>query len=113
MTNYTQSRREKQIATIANGQTTSDIIDCLGKSIVGLIMPAAFTGTTITIKSSFDGTTFNDAYDIFGNQLTIQVGISRHIHLACGDFIAAKYIKLVSSSLEGAEREMNVILMGV
>lgn len=113
MTHYTQQRREEQTATIANGQTTSDAINCLGKSIVGLIMPAAFTGTTLTIQSSFDGSTFKDAYDGFGNQITINVGTSRHIHLSCGDFLATKYIKLVSGSSEGAEREITVILMGV
>ena len=111
-TNYTQERLEEVTATIAISTTTSDAIDCLGKVLVGLIMPAAFTGTTLTIQVSMDKTTFQPFYNTSGSAVSITVGVDRHIGIVPADFAGARWFKLVGSS-QAAEREITVILRGM
>ena len=113
MSSYLQDKREEYIATIAISATKSDAISLQGKSLVALDMPSAFTGTEITLESSFDGIPFKDAYNSSGTILTIKVGADRHIHLDPVDFYGAKSIKLVSNATELAERKIILILMGV
>ena len=112
MTAYTQERREQPTATIAISTTTSNAIDCLGKAIVGLSMPAAFTGTKFTLTSSrtVDGT-YQAVYDLFGNQVEIAVNVSRNIET--NGFLGNKFYKLVSDASEVAEREIEVTLIGI
>lgn len=110
---YTQERLEQLTATIANGQTISDAISSLGKTLVGLITPAAFTGTIITFQISMDGTTYKTFYNSAGAIATVTVGVDRHIGLVPADFAGARFFKLVSGSSEAAEREITVILRGM
>ena len=113
MSQYTQPRRESETFTIANGQTTSNAIKLMGRSLAALIMPAAFTGTSLTIKASIDGVTYLDAYNTDGNILTISCAANRYICLFTPDFFATEYIKIVSSGAEGAERVVTAVFMGV
>ena len=41
-------------ATIASGETASDVIDTKGMALAGVRFPAAFTGATVTIQYSLD-----------------------------------------------------------
>jgi hypothetical protein len=113
MTNYTQERLESSTATILSGQTESSAIDVLGKVLVGIITPAALTGTAFTLKVSQDGTTFRDYYNTSGSQVSITVGTNRHIGIVSNDFGGIRWIKLVSGSAEGADRNITVILRGM
>lgn len=112
--NITIDQRKIATATILITESESDAIELRNSerndTIVALIIPAAFTGTAINFKSSFNGTDFLDAYDPTGNKLEVTVGVDRHIHLAGGDFLGAKYLKLVSNGAEIAERKIGVVL---
>ena len=113
MPKYNTERLKEATATIAISTTTSSIIDCLGKVLVGLIMPSAFTGTTLAIEVSMDGTTFLPLYNTSGSAVSITVGVDRHIGIVPADFAGARWFKLVSGSTEVAEREITAILRGM
>lgn len=96
--------------TIPSGSNTSDTVDFLGSSLVGIIMPAAFTGTSITFQMSDSDTTYCDLYNKDGTQLQATVAPSRAIFFAPGDFIGARWVKFVSNATEGGNRTIKVIL---
>ena len=96
--------------TIANAGTTSTAIDCRSCTIVGIIIPSAFTGTSLTFTASDDNSTFRDLYNSHGAQYYCVVAVDRHIALELSDFMCARYFKLVSGSTEGAERTITVVL---
>lgn len=96
-------------ATIANGATTSPAVDLGGYALIGLLMPAAFTGTTITFQMSPDNSTFYDVYNTSGTQGSVTVAASRAVIFAAGDFIGERFVKLISGSTEGGARVIKLI----
>lgn len=96
--------------TIASSGTTTAAIDLTSYSLVGLVMPSAFTGTALNIKASADGVTYETMYDTSGNAFSISVGANRFIAIAPTDFAAARFIKLVSGSSEASERTITLAL---
>lgn len=99
-------------ATIANGQTTSNAIDCGFPRAVRLSMPAAFTGVSLTLLAlAADGVTYQSVYNQDGTQYTIVVAASREILLNLQDILSISNFKLVSSAAEGAERSIGVFLV--
>lgn len=109
MSSYLQNRIEKEIATIANGATTSDAIESLGRVLVGIRTPAALTGTAFSFKVSFDGVNFLDYYNSAGTKVSITAAADRHIGLIVADFAGAQKIKIVSNATEGAERSFEIL----
>lgn len=107
------TRLKASTATIASSGTTSNAIFIGGDSLVGIILPAAITSTTLAIHASHDGTTYNAMYDTAGNAVSLTIAASQHLHLAPATFSSANYIKLVCGSAEGAEREIQVIFRKV
>lgn len=95
--------------TIASSGTESNAVDLNGTRVVGIITPAALTGTAITLKASFDGTNFHDMYNKDGVQMTITVAASRWVALAPADLAGVRYLKLVSGSAEAAERVISIV----
>ncbi len=103
--------RPLRTVTIANGQTTSDSVPIGDGVPVGLKMPAAFTGVSITFQGSVDeGATFSPLYDSSGAAVTVTVGTSRLIALEAVNLVACTHIKLVSSGAEGADRTLTLIM---
>lgn len=103
---------DKRTLTIASSGTTSNAIDVRDNAIVGLIMPAAMTGATLTVQFSIDNSTFSTVYDTAGNALTITVTASAYIGLFLSDFVGAGWVKFVSASAEAAERTITAVLRG-
>jgi hypothetical protein len=97
-------------AVIANGQTASGAVDVNGMCIAGIDMGAAFTGTTLTIQNSVDGTNYYGAYDSSGNALSWTVAASRYLKFD-PPLLGYKSIKLVSGSSEVAARTLTVVLV--
>lgn len=92
-------------ATIAASGTTSAEVDLEGTTLCGLIMPATFTGTTITFQMSDDsGGTFVLMHDGAGASYSKTVATSKYIPLNPADFAGMRYIKLVSGSTESSQR---------
>lgn len=100
--------------TIANGAGTSAAIPTQGLSLVGVQLPAAFTGTTLTFTISLDGTIYQPVYTtITGTALSYTVAQGHYVAIDPAPFYGAKFIKLVSGSNEGGARAFSVALKGI
>lgn len=112
MTDYFQGRIfiQQTPAVIASSATTSGNVATNGGGLVGLIMPAAFTGTTMTFNGSDDGTNFYALYNTSGTQLSITVSTNRLILFTPGDLVGPQYLQLVSGSTEGGARTIQCIV---
>lgn len=98
---------------IASGQTVSAALDCGGFSLVGLVIPAAFTGTAITFQVSADGVTYQPLYDSSNTVVSITVAQGRSYALAPTNFQGAAFLKIVSGTAEGAARTIVCSLKGI
>lgn len=99
-----------QTLTIANAATTSDAVTgAASYQSFGVIMPAAFTGTTLTFTvCDTSGGTYVDLYDRFGNQVTMTVGTSKAYDLPV-ELIGFPFWKIKSGSSEGGSRSLVVV----
>ena len=59
--------RTAQVVTIPSGASVSDIIDLTDTSLLGLIMPAAWTTAELNIGVSHDGVNWFVCYDAYGS----------------------------------------------
>jgi len=112
MPNYKVERLKRAIATIAISTTKSNAINCLGKVLVGLIMPSAFTTLSLTFEGSINGTDFFPLRNSSGNLVTVTPVVSTLMGLASADFQMFRYLKIVAAS-QAAEREIICILRGM
>lgn len=100
--------------TIANGVATSSAIATKGLTLVGVQLPAAFTGTTLTFTGSVDGVTYQPVYStISGTALSYTVAQGHYVAVDPIPFYGLAYIKLVSGSSEGGARSFSVLLKGL
>lgn len=106
------------IATIANGASLSNAIDCGNARAALLIMPAGWTAAGLTSEVSYDGAEFAQMYDIYGSPYPIQAGASRVIQLPLADWLGIRHFKLRSVTAgtatpvaQGAERAIIVVLV--
>lgn len=94
--------------TIPINTTTSDPIECGAKVPICIVMPAAFTGTAVTIQSSFDGSSYQTVY-VGGSDYTVSVAASKNVPLI-GLYLAhARFIKIVSNATETTARAFSII----
>lgn len=103
-------------ATIANGASLSSAVDCTLGRPNRIVMPAAWTAAVLTVQTSYDGTNFNNLYDIYGAEYTIQAAASRSILLPIADVIGVRYMKLRSGTSasavnQAAERALTIVLV--
>lgn len=102
-------------ATIANGASLSDAVQVDGSTVVGIVMPAAWTTANLTMQASADDSTYNNVYDELGTEKTIVATAARYIALNPADFLGSNSIKVrsgtsASAVAQGAERLVTVIL---
>jgi hypothetical protein len=95
--------------TIASSSTTSGSIDLQGLGLVGMIMPATFTGSTVTFQMSLDDVTYYDIYNTNNTQVSATVTQGRAYLFVPGDFVGVRYLKVKSSSTEGSSRVITLI----
>ncbi len=95
--------------TIASSSTTSDAIDMQGYTLAAIVMPAAFTGTSLTFSVSDDGNTFYTMYNTSNTAVTAYVTQGRWYAVLPSDFAGVRYLKVISSSTEGSTRVIKLI----
>ncbi|MGB4101079.1 MAG: hypothetical protein WBK91_04145 [Alphaproteobacteria bacterium] len=96
---YVMLSEETDTAVIANGAALSGVVDSGGMRLVGILTPAAVTGTQMTLQASPDrGVTFFDVYDAAGNEYVISVGVSRFIPLDPAATAGMRYLRLRSGT---------------
>lgn len=98
--------------SIANSGTASAAILCNGLSLVGIQLPATFTGTALTFQVSVDGTTYQSLYNASG-AVSYTVAEGRFYAINPQDFYGVVYLKIVSGSSEGAARSFTALLKGL
>lgn len=98
-----------QTVTIPSGQTDSDAIELVRNSIVGVRIPAAFTGTTISILESNSATgTFNPISPA-GGAATYAAAVNTTIGIPFDNAACAMFCRIRSGSAEAANRTLTVI----
>lgn len=85
-------------ATIANASSLSDAIDLNGTTLVGYIIPSAWTAADITIQGSADGTNFHDLYNSSGNEIKHVVDADQFITLSPSGMACLRHIKIRSGT---------------
>jgi hypothetical protein len=100
--------------SIAISTTTSVAIPTKGLSLVGIQMPAAFTGTAITFTGSVDCTTYQAVYSTTsGTALSYTVAQGHYVAIDPTPFYGLNCLKIVSGSTEVAARAFTVSLKGI
>lgn len=101
-------------ASIAMSASASGAIYMGGLSLVGIQLPAAFTGTALTFQVSLDGVTYQPLYtSTSGTALSYTVAQGHFVAINPQDFYGAIYIKIISGSTEAAARALLVSLKGL
>lgn len=92
--------------TIANGAATSTAL-ALGQTASAVVIefPAAFTGATVAIHGTVDGTNYKPVY-YAGAALSVTVTVSTIHVLPAEKLLGLSSIKLVSASNEAAARSI-------
>jgi hypothetical protein len=95
------------IAVIAASGTTSAEVDLMGTKVVGVYIPATFTGTTLKFSSAHTagGTSFV-MQDGLGSDYTVTVATGKYIALDPVKFVGVRFLKIISGSTESAERSL-------
>ena len=98
--------------TIANGGTVSTIFDARSYAMFGVIIPAAFTSTSIGFKvGDSEAATFQDLYDSTGTKVSVTVAPGNSYDLPTA-LASWPFFKIVSGSAEGAARTLTVVAKG-
>jgi hypothetical protein len=94
--------------TITNGNTTSSEVDLLGATIIGILFPASMTGATLKIQAAaVSGGTFETIQkdEIGGGDYAITISAGKAVPITNLAVVKGwRYIKLVSSATEAADR---------
>jgi hypothetical protein len=91
--------------TIASGQTKSAAIDLGDNTLVGLIIPAAFTGIAVTFEASDDiAGTYYAVKGSDGTSISYTVAAGTYVMIQPAVLAGVRNIKVVSGSSEGADR---------
>ena len=104
------NRNQFITATIASGASTTGVIDLQGNRLVGVLFPAAMTGTALTVKVDSDGTLSMVALAQAGEDVTITATVDRVEWADPSIFGGFNTIELVSDDTEAAERELVLIV---
>lgn len=99
-------------ATIAASGTTSNAVDLNGRTLCGIFVPAAFTGTALTFLASPDGSTYVAVKDGAGNSVSLTVAQGQYIPVDATKLRGVRFLKIVSGSTEGAERVLTLVTRG-
>jgi len=108
-TTFTDTRAQTSVA-FASGTTTSAEADLGGTNIVGLQIPAAFTGSTVKFSvATATGGTFQTLTDGAGNDVSKTIASSKYVGIDPTLFRGVRFVKLVSGATEPADRTVTII----
>lgn len=101
-------------ATIASSGTTSTAVALKGFQLSGVLLPATFTGTSITFLASVDGVTYV-LLKVTAAGTTLSYVVTQNTFAAIDpkDFAGVNYVKIVSGSTEGSARTLKLALRGL
>ena len=97
-------------ASISASGTTTPAMDLGGTTLLGIQLPAAFTGTSISFQAATAlGGTYQVVIDGSGSVVSKTVAQGKHLMLDPSEFAGLQFIKIVSSATEAAQRDLVLI----
>ena len=97
-------------ATIASSGTVSAAVDLAGTSLVGIQLPAAFTGTSLGFQAATSlAGTYQAVIDGSGAALTKNISQGKYLLLDPTEFAGIQYLKVVSGSTEASARDLILV----
>lgn len=87
-----------ETATIAINQSLSAAIDLKGRSLVGIMMPSAWTTAQLSFQVSLDGSTYVNLYNTQGDEFISEASTSRFIAISQFEFLPVRYVKIRSGT---------------
>lgn len=101
-------------AIIASGQRASSAIRAKGQCLVGVRIPAAFTGTSVSFTECDKEAGTYRAVTKDGNELSFPVAAGDVLKFQYPAFFAGlAFIKIVSGSDEAAQRELTPLFVSL
>lgn len=97
--------------SISSAATDSTAIDISTTIAGGFIIPAAFTGTSVSYKASYTTTGHQPLYDQYGSQVTTPVAVNRAFPFPAEAAGFASLI-IVSSASESGARTIQTVRKG-
>jgi hypothetical protein len=95
--------------TIASGGTVSQTFTVQGGgTVLAVLTPTAFTGTSLKFQASTDGNNFFALYN-GATEYSVTVADSRYIALNTEVMAGVRHLKVVSGSSEAALRTISVV----
>ena len=85
-------------ASIAISTSLSASIDLKDQPIVAIQMPTGWDAAQLTFQGSNNNSTFQNVYNMFGEEFTVEAAASRYIVLSPFEFQWARYIKIRSGT---------------
>jgi hypothetical protein len=101
--------RAQTTAVFASGTASSAEVDLGGTEIVGLQMPATFTGSAMTFQAATaSGGTFQTVADGAGTDVSKTVAGGKYVAIDPTLFRGVRFVKLVSGATEAAGRTITI-----
>lgn len=101
-------------ATIADGQTTSGAINLKGKKMVGLEVPASFTGQTVSFtQCRSENGTFTPIYKDDGTLYAPVATDSGYVALDPAIMCGPAFVKVVSASSESGAKTITAVCIDI
>ena len=119
MVSPTQRLSEPLDVTIASGASLSAAINLQGRTVTGIIMPAAWTTANITFQAAAaEADTFVDVYATGGSEKSVTVAASRYVAIDTTDMLGLHFIKVRSGTTgtpvnQGADRTVTLMVSKV
>ncbi len=95
--------------TITAGATVSNSINLQGRVLIGMNLPAAISGSSMTFQSSNDNVNFNALYNNENSAISVAYTQGRNYTISPDYVAGVKFLKLVSNNSQAASRAITVI----
>lgn len=109
-----------KVATIAEGESLSGVVDLGGNVPVVIHLPAVWTAANLTVQACVSSSTAScsDLYDDFGTEVVITAAAARAVRLSPAEFGGLRYIRLRSGTAasavnQAATRTLVVMVRGL
>jgi len=100
---FQQSLMSEIDCDMLENNSTSEIVDLLNTSIVGLVIPSDFQGEKIAFKVSVDKVNFYSLQNNANEKIVIDAKSESVVSFGRDDFLAWKYLKIVSDMTQTAD----------
>ena len=103
---------------ISSGGSLSGAAQLNEDALIGIVTPTAWTPGNLTFQVSEDGSTYNNLYDVDGNEVTVTAAASQYIGMVPADYVGFNYVKVRSGTsgtpvAQGGPRTVSLVVREV